>query len=144
MKKNLLTMIPEFQFVTEAPENAFLVCRMCLPDEETLALELATERKLEPGDVKVEYSFKGGQRYVSVYGRVVRVIDCHSNATWIADAIKCLRGKQAFDLLNATEADTAQIQREVRPYADWFRHSDDSERSRVHRFRLVGVPTSLP
>src|SRR6266446_7540221 len=102
-------MVHEFEFVMEGPENDFLQCRMRLPDEATLAREIEAARKLEPGDVKVEYSHKDGQRYVLVYGRVVRMIDCSKSSSWIDDVEECFKTKRGFDLLNATKADYLQL-----------------------------------
>lgn len=135
-------MILDFQLVTEVPEDAFLESREALPREEVLALEIATKRKLDPDDVKVEYSLKDGQRYVAYYARVLRVIDCSKNVSWIADVEERLRAKQPFDLFNATKADIAQLDPVVRPYADWFRSSDVSEPTPRRRFRLVSAPTN--
>jgi hypothetical protein len=136
-------MTPDFQLVMEAPESAFLVCRMSLPDQETLALEVAAQRDLEPGDVKVEYSSKDGQLYVLVYDRVIR-IDCYRNTAWIAQATECLKAKRAFDIVNPTMSDIAQLERLFSPFADWFRWSDGSERIPKRRFRPIGDPMSVP
>lgn len=128
-------MIPEFELVSEGPEDAFLACRMRLPDEETLAREIEAARKLEPGDVKVEYSIEDGKRHVRVYERVVRIIDCSKSASWIADAEECLRAQRGFEILNATHAQMAELDRAVRPYADWFHWSDGSEPPQRRKFR---------
>lgn len=130
-------MIPEFKFVMEGLENDFLGCRMCLPDEKTLAREIEAARKLEPGDIKVEYSLKDGQRYVLVYGRVVRIIDCSQNLSWLADVEECLKTKRGFEILNATKAHISQLDSVVRPYADWFQWSDCTEPTPRRKFRPI-------
>jgi hypothetical protein len=130
-------MVPEFKIVLEGPENEFLGPRMCLPDEETLAREFEAARKLERGDVKVEYSVKDGRRQVLVYGRVVRMIDCTKRSSWIADAEECLKTNRGFDILNATSTDISELDRIVRPYADWFHWSDSSEPTPRRKVRPI-------
>jgi hypothetical protein len=130
-------MIPEFELVMEAPENSFLGCRMCLPDENTLAREIEEAKKLESGDAKVEYILKEGKRYVRVYGRVVRRIDCTKKLSWLSEVEECLKTKRGFELLNATKAHLSQLDPIIRPYADWFQWPDISKPAPQLKFRPI-------
>jgi hypothetical protein len=128
-------MTPEFELVREGPESDFLGCRMHLT-EKILAREIETERKLPPGNVKVEISVKDGKRYVKVY-EVVRLIDCSKNLSWLDDVEDCLKAKRRFDILNATKVHISQLDHIVQPYADWFQCSDSTEPTPRRKFRPI-------
>ena len=130
-------MIPEFELVTEGPENSFLKCRLHLPDEEAFAREIELDRRLERGDVKVEYSASDGRRHVMVYARVVRMIDCSKGPSWTTDAEECPKTGWGFDILNAKTTDISQLNRITRPCADWFRWSGSPEPTPRRKYRPV-------
>jgi hypothetical protein len=132
-------MVPEFELVTDAPETDFCQrrCSMSLPPEENLAREIEAERKLETGDVRVEYSRKGGQRHVRVYARVVRMIDCSKKTSWKDDVNACLKTRRGFEILNATKADLSQLDQITRPYADWFQWADSADPTLRRKFRPI-------
>jgi len=113
----------------EAPEKAFLGCRMATK-EEIVAREFEDKQKLEPGDIKVFKSFKDGQPYFSVYARIVGTIDCSQDPSWLAAIEDSLKSKRGFEVLNATLADIAQLEPVARPYADWWQWSDRTEPTR--------------
>jgi hypothetical protein len=125
--------MPKFNLVKKAPEAAFLGCKICLPDDaQTLAAEIAADQKLEPDDVRVIYNVENGIKFVSVFQRKIKEINCHQNACWIIDAKDCLRDKIEFDLIGATEANIADLNLEA--YADFSRSSEPKPR---RKFRLI-------
>jgi hypothetical protein len=134
-------MVPKFELVTEAPESAFCQrrCSISLPSEKALAREIEAEQNLQPGDVRVEYSRENGQRKVRVYSLVVRVIDCSKAMSWMQDVKQCLKTKQGFDILNATNADLMQLDLILRPFAEWFHWVDRVESTPRRRVRLISA-----
>jgi hypothetical protein len=129
-------MVSDFELILEAPEKAFLGCRMAT-NEEIVAREFEAERKLEPGDIKVVKSFKDGQPYFAVYARIVRMIDCSKDPSWIDAVEESLKTKRGFELLNATPADIAQLDSVVEPHPDWFQWSEKLEPVRRRSFRPI-------
>jgi hypothetical protein len=128
-------MTPEFELIREGPERDFLGCRMRLA-EKILAREIEAELKLEPGDIKVVISGKDEPRYVKVY-RVIPLIDCSKNLSWLGDVEDCLKSKRSFDVLNATKVNISQLDHIIQPYADWFKCSESNEPSPRRKFRLI-------
>ena len=111
-------------------------CRMAT-NEEIVAREFEAERKLERGDIKIVKSFKDGQPYFGVYARIVRMIDCSKDPSWIDAVEESLKTKRGFELLNATPADIAQLDSVVEPHADWFQWSEKLEPARRRSFRPI-------
>src|ERR1043165_4868997 len=105
-------MVPDFKLIIEAPESAFLGGRMAT-DEEIVAREFEAKQKLHPGDIKVEKSFKDGQPHLAVYGRIVRMIDCSTDPSWIDVVEESLKANRGFEVLKATPADIAQDRKSV-------------------------------
>ena len=128
-------MAPEFELIREGPVSIFLGCRIRLT-ENILAREIEAELKLEHGDIKVVISGKDEQRYVKVH-RVVPLIDCSKNLSWLDDVEDCLKAKRSFDVHNATKVHISQLDHIVQPYADWFQPSDSTEPSLRRKFRLI-------
>ena len=126
-------MKPIFERKLMVTEDAFLERekRVCLPEEQTLAIEFATKRKLPPEDVIVSYPVVNEIKYVKVLLRKKKDINCHQRH-WIVDARDCLREKKEFDLISATEANIADLKLEA--YANVFLWSQLKER---HKFRLI-------
>ena len=127
-------MKPKFK-VKKVPGNAFLGCRICLPDDaRELTVEIAAEFKREPEDVIVGYTDENGIRYVSVSLREIQEINCYKNACWIVDARDCLRDKKEFDLIGATESEINKFDSEAEKHTDFSRSSESKQR---RKFRLI-------
>ncbi len=131
-------MKPRFKsIINKAPEIAFLNCKESLPDEATLAAEIAAEQKLEPDDVKVIYEDdETNVRRVPVFQRIFQEINCR-NKFWIIEARKCLVERTEFDLLGATEANLTDL--EIEGYTDTFHWSGQQQR-RKFRLKPIGEP----
>jgi hypothetical protein len=129
-------MVPDFELILEAPKKAFLGCRMAT-NEEIVAREFEAEQKLEPGDIKVVKSFKDGHPHFAVYARIVRMIDCSKDPSWIDAVEDSLNTKRGFELLNATPGNIAQLDSAFGPYADWFQWSEKGEPMHRRSFRPI-------
>jgi hypothetical protein len=127
-------MKPKFK-VKKVPGNAFLGCRICLPDDaRELTVEIAAEFKREPEDVIVSYTDENGIRYVLVSLREKQEINCRQGVHWIFYARECLNEKREFDLIGATETEINKFDSEAKKYADFSRSSESKQR---HKFRLI-------
>jgi hypothetical protein len=134
-------MTCEFEFITEAPEDSFLGCRMATT-EEIVARELEARHNLELGDVRVEKIFKDAKPHFQVYRLKIHTIDCSKDWSWMEAFEDCLKNSQAFELLNATPAHIARLEPIFAPYADWFSWSDKV--APVHRRSFRPLPMSDP
>ncbi len=132
-------MVPDFKLVVEAPEHAFLGCGMAT-NEEIVARELEANQKLVPGDIKVTKSFKDGRPYFAVYARIVRLIDCSKDRSWIDAVEESLTTEQAFEVLNLMPSDIAHLEPVFGPYADWWQWSDRAEPTARRSFRPIAIP----
>jgi hypothetical protein len=131
-------MVPDFRLIMEAPEDAFLGCRMATR-EDIIAREFEAKRKLELGDIMVNKSFKDGQPHFAVYARMVRMIDCSKDESWLDQVEECLKTNRGFEVLNATPAHIAELGRAVGPYADWWQWSDKIEPTPRRSFRPIPI-----
>ena len=105
--------------------------------EDIIASELEAKQKLELGDIMVNKSFKNGQLQFAVYARIVRMIDCSKDESWLDQVEESLKTKRGFEVLNATLADNAKLGRVVGPYADWWQWSDKTEPTPRRSFRPI-------
>jgi hypothetical protein len=122
-RQALFVMATKFRFYSKEPNT----CREELPeDAQTLAPEIAARLKCEPDDVRVKYVVENEEKYISISRREIKDINCNQNPCWIVEARECLRGKEEFDLIGATEDNVAKLKLEA--YSDVFRWSWANQR----------------
>jgi hypothetical protein len=129
-------MKPRFKLDLMVTEAAFLRLekRVRLPDEQTLAIEIAAKRKISLDDVRVNYPLVKETKHVLVALREKQEINCRQDAHWIFYARECLNKKLEFDLIGATETEINKFDSEAKKHANFSRPSESKQR---HKFRLI-------
>jgi len=129
-----------FKLHAEGPESQFLSDGQCfrfhLPPANDWALELANALRLEPGDIKAEYSSRDGKRYVRIFKRIVGEIGCcYDGWQWLSKAKNCVEEEQPFDLVDVLSDNACAVNALAEECADRFRCSSGPSHQR--RFRLL-------